>query len=80
MTFGLSVPAQYHPDEPSPVRIRELLEQVRLARNLGFHCISASQRYLAPPFQYSQPIPLLARVAAESGAMTLIWWPGMPHV
>jgi alkanesulfonate monooxygenase SsuD/methylene tetrahydromethanopterin reductase-like flavin-dependent oxidoreductase (luciferase family) len=72
MKFGLSVPVQHRPDEPSAVRIRELLEQVRLARDLGFHSISASQHYLASPFQYLQPIPLLARIAAESGAMTLI--------
>jgi alkanesulfonate monooxygenase SsuD/methylene tetrahydromethanopterin reductase-like flavin-dependent oxidoreductase (luciferase family) len=70
--FGLSVPVQHPPDEPSAERIRELLEQVRLARDLGFDSISASQHYLATPFQYFQPISLLARIAAESGEMTLI--------
>jgi alkanesulfonate monooxygenase SsuD/methylene tetrahydromethanopterin reductase-like flavin-dependent oxidoreductase (luciferase family) len=45
---------------------------VKLARDLGFDSISASQHYLATPFQYFQPIPLLARIAAESGEMTLI--------
>jgi alkanesulfonate monooxygenase SsuD/methylene tetrahydromethanopterin reductase-like flavin-dependent oxidoreductase (luciferase family) len=72
MKFGLSVPVQHPPDAPSAERMRELLEQVRLARDLGFDSISASQHYLAAPFQYFQPIPLLARIAAESGAMTLI--------
>jgi alkanesulfonate monooxygenase SsuD/methylene tetrahydromethanopterin reductase-like flavin-dependent oxidoreductase (luciferase family) len=72
MKFGLSVPVQHPPDEPSAERMRELLEQVKLARDLGFDSISASQHYLAAPFQYFQPIPLLARIAAESGEMALI--------
>ena len=72
MKFGLSVPVQHRADEPSAERVHELLEQVKLARDLGFDSISASQHYLAAPFQYFQPIPLLARIAAESGEMTLI--------
>jgi alkanesulfonate monooxygenase SsuD/methylene tetrahydromethanopterin reductase-like flavin-dependent oxidoreductase (luciferase family) len=72
MKFGLSVPVQHLPDEPGAERIAELIEQVKLARDLGFDSISASQHYLAAPFQYFQPIPLLARIAAESGGMTLI--------
>ena len=72
MKFGLSVAVQHPPDEPSAERMRELLEQVKLARDLGFDSISASQHYLAAPFQYFQPIPLLARIAAESGTMTLV--------
>jgi hypothetical protein len=65
--FGLSVPLQHPAGEPRAERLRELLEQVKLARDLGFDSISASQHYLAAPFQYFQPIPLLARTAAESG-------------
>jgi alkanesulfonate monooxygenase SsuD/methylene tetrahydromethanopterin reductase-like flavin-dependent oxidoreductase (luciferase family) len=72
MKFGLSVPVQHLPDEPGAKRIAELIEQVKLARDLGFDSISASQHYLAVPFQYFQPIPLLARIAAESREMTLI--------
>jgi alkanesulfonate monooxygenase SsuD/methylene tetrahydromethanopterin reductase-like flavin-dependent oxidoreductase (luciferase family) len=72
MKFGLSVAVQHRPDEPGAERIRELLEQIKLARDLGFDSLSASQHYLAAPFQYFQPIPLLARIAAESGEMTLI--------
>jgi alkanesulfonate monooxygenase SsuD/methylene tetrahydromethanopterin reductase-like flavin-dependent oxidoreductase (luciferase family) len=63
---------QHLPDEPGAERIAELIEQVKLARDFGFDSISASQHYLAAPFQYFQPIPLLARIAAESGDMTLI--------
>ena len=72
MKFGLGVPVQHRPDEPGAERIDQLIEQVKLAQDLGFDSISASQHYLAAPFQYFQPIPLLARLAAESGEMTLI--------
>ena len=72
MKFALSVPVQHRPDESASERIAELIEQVKLARALGFDSLSASQHYVAAPFQYFQPIPLLARLAAESGKMTLI--------
>ena len=52
-------------------RFGELLEMVRLAREAGFRHVSASQHYLAAPFQYMQPLPVLARVAAEAGEMTI---------
>jgi len=72
MKFGLSVPVQHLPDEPGAERIAELIEQVKLTRDFGFDSISVSQHYLAAPFQYFQPIPLLVRIAAESGEMMLI--------
>ena len=72
MKFGLSVAVQHCPDEPACERIAELIEQVKLARDLGFDSLSASQHYVAAPFQYFQPIPLLARLAPDSGRMTLI--------
>jgi len=63
---------QHLPDEPGAERIAELIEQVKLTHDFGFDSISASQHYLAAPFQYFQPIPLLVRIAAESGEMMLI--------
>ena len=71
MRFGLSLPMQHPIGEDLGQRFAELLEMVRLARQAGFHHISASQHYLAAPFQYMQPLPVLARVAAEAGEMTL---------
>lgn len=86
MKFGLSVLVQHPSHESGAERIGELIEQVKLARGLGFNSISASQHYLAAPFQSFQSLPLLARIAAESGEMTLIThmrfrvlWLGMPH-
>jgi alkanesulfonate monooxygenase SsuD/methylene tetrahydromethanopterin reductase-like flavin-dependent oxidoreductase (luciferase family) len=71
MRFGLGLPMQHPMGDNLPQRFAELLEMVRLARQAGFHHVSASQHYLAAPFQYMQPLPVLARVAAEAGEMTL---------
>ena len=71
MRFGLSLPMQHPIGDDLSQRFAELLEMVRLARQAGFHHVSASQHYLAAPFQYLQPLPVLARVAAEAGTMTL---------
>ena len=71
MRFGLSLPMQYPVGDDLGQRFAEMLEMVRLARQAGFHHVSASQHYLAAPFSYLQPFPVLARVAAEAGDMTL---------
>lgn len=71
MRFAFALPVQYALDEPITQRFEELLELVRAARDAGFDHVGAPQHYLASPFQYLQPVPLLARVAAESGDMTL---------
>ena len=67
MRFGLFVSAQ-HPDGDDPAaRLAEHLEQVRVARDAGFHSIFAGQHFLPTPYQMLQPVPLLARLAAEAG-------------
>jgi alkanesulfonate monooxygenase SsuD/methylene tetrahydromethanopterin reductase-like flavin-dependent oxidoreductase (luciferase family) len=62
--FGLGLSVQHLPEEPQAVRFREHVEQVRLARAVGFSSVWASQHYLSDPFTYFQPIPTLARLAA----------------
>ena len=49
--------------------IQESVEQVSLARQVGFDLISTGQHYLATPYQMSTSFPLLARLAAEAGDM-----------
>ena len=71
MKFGLGLSVQHLPDEPQAVRFREHVEQVRLARAVGFTSIWASQHYLSDPFTYFQPIPTLARLAADARGLTL---------
>src|SRR5919197_5774404 len=71
LTFGLALSVQHLPDDSQASRFQEHVEQVRLARAVGFTSVWASQHYLSDPFTYFQPIPTLARVAAEAPGMTL---------
>jgi len=71
MKLGLALSVQHLPTEPQAVRFREHVEQVRVARAAGFESVWASQHYLSAPFTYFQPIPTLARVAAEAEGMRL---------
>ena len=71
MRFGIGLSVQHRPEESQAQRFAEHLEQVRLAKHVGFHSIWSSQHYLSDPFTYFQPIPTLARVAAEAEGMTL---------
>lgn len=65
MNLSLGIRGQYPPGDDMPARLAELLEQVRLAKALGFRAISKSQHYSSTPFQEIQQIPFLARAAAE---------------
>jgi len=69
--FGLGLSVQHLPDESQAARFQEHVEQVRLACAVGFASVWASQHYLSAPFTYFQPIPTLARVAADAPGMTL---------
>jgi alkanesulfonate monooxygenase SsuD/methylene tetrahydromethanopterin reductase-like flavin-dependent oxidoreductase (luciferase family) len=71
MRFGLALAVQHRPEDSQPARFQEHVEQVRLARAVGFDSVWASQHYLAAPNTYFQPIPTLARLAAEAEGMTL---------
>jgi alkanesulfonate monooxygenase SsuD/methylene tetrahydromethanopterin reductase-like flavin-dependent oxidoreductase (luciferase family) len=42
---------------------------VRFVRDAGFHSVFAGQHFLPAPFQMLQSVPLLARLAAETGDM-----------
>ena len=48
------------------------LEQFLLARDVGFDFVSWGHHWLIEPFQHFQPIPVLARFAAEAGSMEMI--------
>src|SRR5262245_7456479 len=72
LKFGIMVMPQ-HPRTDSPIkRFRETVELTRLARDAGFHSIACGQHFLSPPYQNLQSMPLLARLAADSGSMDLI--------
>lgn len=70
--FGILVMPQHPVTDSSSERFRETVQLTRLARDAGFDSISCGQHYLAPPYQNLQSIPLLARLAADSGDMSLV--------
>ncbi len=70
MKFGLILAGQYLRDAPAAVRAQEMLEQARLARDLGFDSVWMVHHYLIE-FQTFQPLPMLARIAAEAGDMAI---------
>jgi alkanesulfonate monooxygenase SsuD/methylene tetrahydromethanopterin reductase-like flavin-dependent oxidoreductase (luciferase family) len=72
MKFGLILNTQFVAGEDARVKVRELVDQVRAARDAGFDSIAVSHHYLLTPFQMVQPLPLLGRLAAEAGPMRLI--------
>jgi alkanesulfonate monooxygenase SsuD/methylene tetrahydromethanopterin reductase-like flavin-dependent oxidoreductase (luciferase family) len=67
---GLILAGQYLRDGSAAARAQEMLEQVRLARRLGFDSVWMVHHYLIE-FQAFQPLPMLGRIAAESGDMEL---------
>ena len=66
--FGYLLAGQFLPGDNAEVRLNESLEQVRAAREAGFHSIWVTQHFLSE-FQYLQPIPFLARLLPEVGRM-----------
>lgn len=72
MKFGVFVMPQ-HPRSDDPVeRFRETVTLARAARDAGFDAIAAGHHYLSPPYQSLQSLPLLCRLAAETGPMELV--------
>jgi alkanesulfonate monooxygenase SsuD/methylene tetrahydromethanopterin reductase-like flavin-dependent oxidoreductase (luciferase family) len=72
MKLGLFVMPQ-HPRADDPVRrFHECVEQARAAREAGFDAVAAGHHYLSPPYQALQSLPLLARLAGETGGMDLV--------
>jgi alkanesulfonate monooxygenase SsuD/methylene tetrahydromethanopterin reductase-like flavin-dependent oxidoreductase (luciferase family) len=71
LRLGLFVSGQHLPGHDPAGAIRDHLEQVALARELGFSSLWAGQHFLSHPFQMFQSIPMLARLAAEAQGMTL---------
>jgi alkanesulfonate monooxygenase SsuD/methylene tetrahydromethanopterin reductase-like flavin-dependent oxidoreductase (luciferase family) len=71
LKFGLSLPNQ-HPRDADPVQgLADQVTLVRLARDLGWSSVWTGQHYLIEDLQMLQPVPYLARLAAESGDMEL---------
>lgn len=59
-------------DRPVAANIDNTVDVVRAASRLGFEWISASQHLVSYPTRWPQPLPILARMAGEAGAMRLM--------
>ena len=68
MELGLYISGQ-HPRGSMAAHLRDHLAQVRAAREAGFRSVFAGHHYFSNPYQQFHPMPLLARIAAESGDM-----------
>jgi alkanesulfonate monooxygenase SsuD/methylene tetrahydromethanopterin reductase-like flavin-dependent oxidoreductase (luciferase family) len=69
--IGIFLNTNYGADENVAARFREAAEQVRMARDYGFSSVCVGQHFLTE-YQKLQPIPVLSRLAAESGDMRLL--------
>jgi alkanesulfonate monooxygenase SsuD/methylene tetrahydromethanopterin reductase-like flavin-dependent oxidoreductase (luciferase family) len=67
MRLGLFIAAQYESGSEVDRRIEEHLEQVSFARDHDFATVLVGQHFLPEPYGMLQPVPLLARLAAEAG-------------
>ncbi len=68
MRFGLFLCWQ-HPPDLDPRRVAaESLEQVRFVRD-HYDTVLVGQHFLSQPWQMPQPVPWLARIAADAGEM-----------
>ena len=72
MKFGLILPYDQPRDYSSQQQLRDYLETVHLARQYGFDSVAVSHHFVSYPQRFFQPIPLLSRLAAETGPMQLI--------
>jgi alkanesulfonate monooxygenase SsuD/methylene tetrahydromethanopterin reductase-like flavin-dependent oxidoreductase (luciferase family) len=60
---------QQPPDRDPGVALDEQLTLVRAARDLGFDSVFGGQHHLAESLAHIQPLPWLARLAADAGEM-----------
>lgn len=71
MKLGIYV-SYKHPRSEDPARkMDEHLEQVRVMRESGLHSVWSGQHWVPSPFYMFQPLPFLARAAAEAGDMVV---------
>ena len=74
MKFGVSLLglAQQPRDEDMQRRFDQLITWVHAVRDAGYDHVTTGQHYLLDPLQELQPVPLLARLAPESGDLGLV--------
>lgn len=71
MKIGIYVSCKHSPHEDPARKMDEHLEQVRAMRDSGLDSVWSGQHWVPSPFWMFQPIPFLARAAAEAGDMAV---------
>ena len=71
MQFGILLTNQHPLGTPMVDRFADTIEQVRLARDLGFDVLVFGQHFLLNEYQAPQPVVAAARLAAEAGSMRI---------
>ena len=66
MKFGIYLNSQHPAGDNAQRRLAETLEQVRLARSLGFDSIWAGEHHITPGFHFFPQWALLQRAAADA--------------
>lgn len=69
--LGVFLSGQHPPEMPPVGAVRDHVQQVELARELGLSSVWAGQHFLSHPFQMFQSVPLMARMAAAAEGMTV---------
>ena len=78
MRVGLFLTNQHPPGSDVAAGQDGQLDMFRLARDAGWDSVFAGQHYLSEGMAMPQPVPFLARIAAESDDMAVGHWSGMP--
>jgi len=68
---GLYIGTQFPPGTEVAVALKDMSEQVRLARQSGFSSLWVPQHYLTHPMQMLAPIPLLSYLLRDAEGMTI---------
>src|SRR5438132_11880455 len=72
MRIGLHLTPFWSPTDRSPRQILDAaIEVIAAASRMGFDWVSIGQHWISHPTIWPQPIPFLARIAPETGAMQL---------
>ena len=71
MKIGMFINTQFPEGDSVPARIPELVEQVRLAREVGFASLLFPHHYLTAPLQMLQITPLMAYLLPHTQGMTV---------
>src|SRR5215831_9937271 len=68
---GLYIGTQFPPDADVAVALKDMREQVRLARQSGFASLWVPHHYLTHPVQLLAPVPLLSYLLRDAEGMTI---------